>query len=116
MSRFNFDALVSEHRANERTLRSLEDWLNKHQEKTIYLAELVRDVPADSAELADVLTLLVNEGILRRVYKVIAPSGVLTDEEFDDPTRIPARLPDRWEHYFDTAESDVMPVFKMSAK
>lgn len=115
MSRFNFDALVSEHPESERTLRLLEDWLNKHQEKTIYLAELVRDIPADSGQLADALTVLVDEGVLRRVYKVITPSGVLSDDEFDDLKKIPARLPDRWEHYFDTAESDVMPVFKMSA-
>lgn len=115
MSPVNLDALVSKHPESERALRLLQAWLNKHPKKVIYPDELVREVPVDSKELADALTVLVKEGFLRRVYKVVTPDGVFTDEEFDDPTEIPPRLFDRWEHDFDTAESDVVPVFQMVA-
>jgi hypothetical protein len=46
---------------------------------------------------------------------VLTPSGVYADGEFEDPTKIPEKLPDRRENYFDTAESDVVPIFKKVA-
>ena len=60
-------------------------------------------------------TLLVRAGLLARAYKIMTPAGVIADEEFDDPTQIPERLPDRFEHYFDTADADVIPVFRRVA-
>jgi hypothetical protein len=74
---------------------------------------LAREWPDVKAEqLAIVLQMLVRDGALRLVYKVLTPNGVLGDEEFDDPRSIPERLPDRSSNYFDTSESDIVPVFK----
>jgi hypothetical protein len=117
MSRSNFDALISEHPENKRALRKLADWMRAHGDvRVINPTNLAREIRGVSpVELATALTLLVNVGLLHRVYKVLTPDGVFADEEFDDPTKIPEQLPDRWEHYFDTAESDVVPIFKKVA-
>lgn len=116
MSPINFDALINEHPDIKHALRRLEEWMRTKDIKVIYpntLAKEVRDV--DALELTTALSLLVTAGYLRRVYKVLTPSGVFAEGEFDDPTKIPEKLPDRWEHYFDTAESDVVPIFKKVA-
>lgn len=117
MSPINFDALISEHPESKRALRKLEEWLQKHRDvqdiNPTVLAREVRDV--DPVSLASALTLLVSIGFLRLVYIVLTPSGVYTSQEFDDPTKIPEKLPDRWENYFDTAEADVIPIFKKVA-
>jgi hypothetical protein len=117
MSRVNFDALVSEHPESARGLRILEKWMRKHMnERVLNPQTLAREIKAvDAVELATALTLLTKEGILRRVYKVTTPSGVLSDAEFEDPREIPNQLPDRFERYFDTAESDVIPIFQRVA-
>jgi hypothetical protein len=112
MSRVNFDALASEHPESKRALGKLAAWFQKHQEaKIIYPHLLARELSEDPVALATALELLVRAHVLRRVYKVTTPNGVLTDEEFDDPREIPPELPDRRNIYFDTAESDVVPVF-----
>src|SRR5262249_53891156 len=113
MSRVNFANLINEHPESTRALRLLEGWLNEHQVRTIYFDDLVLELPINSVELADVLSLLVREHVLRRYYKVLTPDGVYAEREFSSPTEIPEKLPDRFEHYFDTAESDVVPVFHM---
>jgi len=116
MSQANLEALVSEHPKSKRALLKLQSLLSKHRPgSVITLEELAREVPVESRSLAYALSLLEEAGILRRVYKVTTPSGVLADAEFDDPREIPAQLPDVWEHYFDTSESDVVPVFKRVA-
>jgi len=112
MSRINFDNLINEHPESKRALRELEGWLNQHEDATVlYPSVLARETRIDPVSLAVTLTLLVKEGVLRRVYKVTTPNGVLADDEFDDPRQIPEQLPDRRQHYFPTAESDVVPVF-----
>jgi hypothetical protein len=117
MSQINFEDLANEHPEHKRALRKLEEWRRRHSDVHIIDPKtLAREVQGvDATALALALTLLVKAGLLRRVYKVTTPSGVLADGEFDDPTQIPPRLPDRFEHYFDTAESDVVPVFRMVA-
>lgn len=117
MSQINFAALASEHPEHRRALHELETWMNRHREiPVINPRDIAREVRGvDPIALATALTLLVRVGVLQRVYKVTTPSGVLADGEFDDPTKIPSKLPDRFEHYFDTAESDVVPVFRWVA-
>lgn len=44
------------------------------------------------------------------VYKVLTPDGVYADGEWATLEAIPAKLPDRSEHYFDTAEADKILV------
>lgn len=114
MSPINFENLASQHPKYKRALHELASWMNSHRGvriiSPITLAKELRGI--DPVVLAEVLTLLVQAGYLRRVYKVVTPSGVLSDGEFDDPTAIPERLPDRFEHYFDTTDADVVPFFR----
>jgi hypothetical protein len=91
--------------------------MNAHpSERVLNPLKLWRDIRTTGpADLTVALTLLVEAGELRRVYKVLTPSGVLASEEFDDPTTIPERLPDRFEHYFETSDADVIPIFRRLA-
>jgi len=117
MSPINSEALAREHPEYSRALRRLISWINSQKDLRFinpkWLAKQVSGV--DKTDLAAALTLLERAGYLRLVYKVLTPSGVLAEGEFDDPTKIPERLPDRLEHYFDTSEADVVPIFKMVA-
>jgi hypothetical protein len=70
----------------------------------------LRDV--DPFLLTIVLVGLVRIGLYRRVYMVETPSGVLADDEYDDPRQIPDRVHDRSYHYFSPSETDVVPVYK----
>ena len=117
MSPINFEALAKKHPEYGRALRKLDSWMKSQVDLRFinpkWLAKQVSGI--NQAKLAGALTLLEKEGYLRRVYKVLTPSGVLAEGEFEDPTKIPERLPDRFEHYFDTSEADVLPIFKMVA-
>jgi hypothetical protein len=113
----NSEALAREHPEYRNALRRLISWINGQKDLRFInphgLAKQLSGV--NKSELATALTLLERAGYLRLVYKVLTPNGVLADGEFDDPTKIPERLPDRLEHYFDTSEADVVPIFKMVA-
>jgi hypothetical protein len=113
MSRVNFEALISRHPEHKEALRKLASWLNKRGATgDITPRELARNVPLEPATLASALTILVHEGVLRRVYRVQKPNGVMVPGEFDDPRKIPRRIADRQEHIIDTSDADVVPVFK----
>ena len=113
MSRVNLEPLINSHPESKKALRKLEAWLNKRGlAGDITPRELARNVPVAPTELATALSILVDEGILRRVYRAQKPNGVMLVGEFSDPREIPATLPDRGEHYFDTSDADVVPVFK----
>jgi hypothetical protein len=68
-----------------------------------------------TTDLAMAFTLLLKAGLLKRVYKVLTPAGVFADAEFDSPSVIPEKLPDRFEQYFDTSEAEIVPVFRLVA-
>jgi hypothetical protein len=117
MSPVSFEHLAKQNPKYQRVLREIEAWIQAHpQDRVLNPARLRRDITkATALDLAVALTLLVKAGLLRRAYKVKTPSGVLTDAEFDDPGKIPEKLPDRFEHYFETAEADVIPIFRRIA-
>ena len=116
MSPTNFADLVSEHPEFGRAFDEIERWMQSHRDEAINPTALARETESvDPFSLAMALTLLTNEGRLRRVYKVLTPSGVFADGEFSDPGEIPQRLADRWEHYFDTSDSDVIPIYQLVA-
>jgi hypothetical protein len=96
-----------------RAIKKVRAWLDKRREtETIYPKQIAREVPVEPVALARALRALVSAGVLRQVYKVTTPGGVLSDDEFEDPRDIPATLPDRFhDSFFETAESDVVPVF-----
>jgi hypothetical protein len=113
MSQINFDKLAAEPRKYEDLARKILGWQKKTNLSTIDPRTLAREWPrADKLDLAIVLELLVKVGALQRVYKVVTPDGVLADGEFADPREIPEKMPDRFDNYFETGESDVVPVFK----
>lgn len=113
MSRVNLEHLISEHPESKIALRELESWLNKRKSTgDITPRELARNVPVEPAALATALGLLVEAGILRRVYRVQKPNGVMIPGEFDDPREIPDTLKDRREQVVHTSDADVVPVFK----
>jgi len=112
----NIRALEKQHPESRTVLRKLESLLQKHRPGSVITPkELARNIPVDAKALSDALTLLIEAGVLRQVYKVTTPSGVLTEEDYDDPRDIPDTLPDVWANPFDTAESDIVPVFKRVA-
>ncbi len=117
MSPISFGSLARTNPALERVFRELETWMNSHPKaELIRPSALAKDLPKiDAKSLAESLTLLERAGYLRRAYKVLTPSGVLADGEFEDPTAIPDRLPDRFEQYFDTSDADIIPVFHLVA-
>jgi hypothetical protein len=116
MSQINFDKLAADPHKYEDLARKILGWLRKTKLATIDPRILAREWPrADKVDLAIALELLVKVGALQRVYKVLTPDGVLADGEFEDPREIPEKLPDRFHHYFETADSDVIPVFKPRA-
>jgi hypothetical protein len=117
MSLTSLEVLVKQHPEYKRALKRLDAWLGAHAGQiSIDPKSLAKDLSdVGSSELAAALMLLVNAGWLSRVYKVLTPSGVLAEGEFEDPTKIPQKLPDRFNDYFDTADSDVVPIFKKVA-
>jgi hypothetical protein len=117
MSQISFDDLIKQHPEYRRALKKLDEWLRGYPRSALIDPKsLARDLHGvNTADLAGALSLLVRVGILQRVYKVLTPSGVLAEGEFEDPTRIPQRIADRFNNYFDTAEADVVPIFKKVA-
>jgi hypothetical protein len=117
MSPVNFEHLAKQNPKYQRALREVEAWINAHPHDRVLNPKMLRrDISKSSiADLAVALTLLEKAGLLRRVYKVVTPSGALADEDFDDPGNIPEKLPDRFENYFETSEADVIPIFRRIA-
>lgn len=116
MSPVSFEHLAKQNPKYQRAIRQLQTWINAHPEdRSLNPLRLRRELKVDAADIAVALTLLMNAGLLRRVYKVVTPAGVLTDAEFDDPSAIPDKLPDRFEHYFETSDADVVPIFRRIA-
>jgi hypothetical protein len=120
MSQINFGPIAEQHPEYRSLLRKLELWLAERASRrrassapTIDPRDLSRAWPeVDRLSLAILLRLLVETGAYRRVYKVITPSGAFADGDFDDPTKIPPKLPDRFNEYFETAEADVVPILE----
>ncbi len=114
MSQTSLGDLANEHPELRGALQRIGGWLDQNsRQNTIDPSKLARqfsDIRATDLALA--LLLMAQAGLLVRVYKVVTPSGVLADGEFEDPTRIPDRLSDRFANYFDTAEADIVPVFR----
>jgi hypothetical protein len=120
MSPINFEPIAKLHPEYRTLLADLAMWLAKRamgfkreRMPTIDPRDLAKAWPnVDRMDLSLLLHLLVQAGAFRTVYKVITPSGVMADGEFDDPRQIPEKLPDRFNEYFDTSEADVVPILK----
>jgi hypothetical protein len=115
MSQTSFEGLADRYPEYRQAFKQLDAWLRSHR-GVVDPRALVREIQGvDVGAVGAVLTVLVRAGLLKRVYKVVTPSGALADGEFENPQAIPEKLPDRLEHYFETAEADVVPIFKKIA-
>ena len=90
MSPVNFEHLAKQNPKYKRAIEQLRAWINDHpQERVLNPLNLRKDIGNVSpAELTMALDLLRKEGLLHRVYKVVTPSGVLAERDFDDPIKI----------------------------
>jgi hypothetical protein len=117
MSQNSLDDLAKQHPEYKRALRKLSAWLSENAGRRSFDAKsLAEELPnLDPAQLAGALALLVKAGVLQQAYKVITPAGVLSESEFDDPTKIPEKVADRFNNFFETSDADVVPIFKKVA-
>jgi hypothetical protein len=114
MSRINFGVLDVNNEELKPVIRRLELWTRAHKNRRILDPRIIsRELgDVDPTVLSLALQALVRSGFYRLVYMVTTPSGVLADGEYDDPESIPQRVPDRFNNYFNTADTDIVPVFK----
>ncbi len=68
----------------------------------------------DALALAIELANLVEAGKLLVNYRVVTPTGEISNEEFTSPNQIPAKLQDSKAREFNTAYSDIIPVYRVS--
>ena len=108
----NFDRLVARNSHLGRALREFAAFVDAHPNwesiDSRLLARALTDI--DPWELARAIQILIDVGSIRQAYKVTTPSGSLSDATFDSPLEVPAKLPDRFEEYFETSEQDIVPV------
>lgn len=114
MSLISFEDLANKVPRYGDALRALDGWIRAHASvDVINPATLAKELKSfNPLDLAGALGEAEHAGLLERRYKILTPSGVLADNEFEDPTKIPETLPDRFNRYFATADADVIPVFR----
>jgi hypothetical protein len=114
MSPSNFARLAEAEPRLRGTYWELARWAEAHRDwKWVDAIVLARDLPnVDVVSLAEALDSAVRHGVLRVKYTVLTPGGALASQAFDSPKEIPARLPDRFEDYFETAEYPIVSVFE----
>jgi hypothetical protein len=108
----SYEPLADEHPELRHVLSRISEWVRQHGDWNLLDSRvLAKDLPdVHEEELAAALQVLGTSNFFRRCYTVTTPSGVLADELYDHPRKIPERLPDRFNHYFDTEESDIVAV------
>ncbi len=115
MPQTSFADLAREHPELRSALSRIGAWLDEHTGTNMVdprtLARQIQGV--SSGDLARSLLILAAAGFLVRVYKVVTPSGVFAEGDYADPTRVPDRVEDRFHNKFETAESDIVPVFRL---
>ena len=110
----NFGALADKKPELKPAVSRLQDWVEHHPTWKLLdpriVAKDLRDI--DPFLLSMLFWELVEKGFYRRVFKVVTPSGVLAEDDYEDPSKVPPRVPDRFHNYFETDETDIVPVLK----
>jgi len=91
-------------------------WIQSNQTETLDPRTLgkVSSSAEDALALAIELANLVEAGTLPVNYRVVTPTGEISNEEFANPAQIPAKVHDSKAREFDTAYSDIIPVYRVS--
>lgn len=113
----SFDDLASSSPHLKPVFLRLKEWKSQHEDWSVLdtrvLARDMRDIDPFLLSLA--LQILVKQGLYRTVYMVATPTGVLAEDEYDEISNIPERVPDRFNEYFSTADADIVTVLKPAA-
>ena len=108
----NFGSLADQRPELKPVLKLVARWIKAHPEWDVLdprkLAVDLRNVP--SRDLTMALTSLIREGIFSALYMVETPSGVLSEEKFNDIHQIPETVHDRWNRSFETADAEIVQV------
>jgi hypothetical protein len=112
----NFAPLASAEPRFAEVTTALDRWIATHKTwKWLVPGIVANDIPSlDVFDLAEALSSAVRNGILRLEYTVLTPSGVLADESYESPAKIPRRMADREENYFETTSLPIVPVYMSS--
>lgn len=93
-------------------LSVIEAWCDKHQMlSAIDPRRIAHEVPLSPATLTEALFFLVDEGVLRQVYKFEAPDGSMLGEAYDDFLDVPDYLQNRFDEKVERQDGEVVPVF-----
>jgi hypothetical protein len=100
----------------DRVAAQVAAWMHSNESGTLDPRTLgkVSSSAADALALSIELANLVEVGKLQVNYRVVTPSGELSNDEFANPNQIPAKLRDSKAREFDTAYSDIIPVYRLS--
>lgn len=114
----NFDFLASDMPELKPAVARLSEWVRQHRDWNIIDPRLVhqeiRDI--DPFLLSFVLKELVKRGMFRQVYRILTPSGVFAEGDYDDPNNIPARLPSGFDEYFNRDDGAIVSILKPVAR
>jgi hypothetical protein len=110
----NYDSLINENPELKPAILRIRDWIREHRDWTILdpriLSRDMRDLDPWLLTLA--LQALIRKGYFSRVYRVVTPSGVLAEGDYDDPRSVPERIRDNWDTTFSREDADIVPVLK----
>jgi hypothetical protein len=98
-----------------RVSRDLEAWvLNNPQLSHIEVRRFLKqNSQADPAEVSLLLVLLVQEGMLRREFGIVAPTNhVLAPEFFGSIEGIPERFHDTNDDPFNTNDAEIVEIYR----
>lgn len=87
-----------------------EDQGDEYVDPRLLGRDLCHEVPA--VDLARALTWMVEAGRLVQVFKVVAPSGVLTEGDYERLEDVPEETVDAFMRRFRTEDTDVIPVLR----
>ena len=114
MSRINFDILTESRPDLRPAWVFLDAWIHAHPNVNAIalnrIAPAARSLPI--GELAKALEVLRRHGLVQERFQVMDTDGTLLAEIYSRLEDVPSRVPSRfYDHYIDTRDTDVVPVF-----